>query len=86
VLQNLYSHPVQMQDGTMVTADENYLRESILTPAAKVTAGYQPVMPAFQGPGQRGTAARADRVCQVAVGAAGKRESIMEAEFRRNTI
>ena len=34
---------------TIVTADENYLRESILTPAAKVTAGYQPVMPAFQG-------------------------------------
>jgi cytochrome c oxidase subunit 2 len=33
----------------VVTADENYLRESILTPAAKVTAGYQPVMPAFQG-------------------------------------
>ena len=32
-----------------MTADENYLRESILTPAAKVTAGYQPVMPAFQG-------------------------------------
>ena len=49
VLQNLYSHPVQLLDGTTVTADENYLRESILTPAAKVTAGYQPVMPAFQG-------------------------------------
>ena len=49
VLQNLYSHPVQLHDGTMVTADENYLRESILTPAAKVTAGFQPVMPAFQG-------------------------------------
>jgi len=49
VLQNLYSHPVQLHDGTVVTADENYLRESILTPAAKVTAGYQPVMPAFQG-------------------------------------
>ena len=32
-----------------MTADENYLRESILTPAAKLTAGYQPVMPAFQG-------------------------------------
>jgi len=40
---------VQLLDGTTVTADENYLRESILTPAAKVTAGYQPVMPAFQG-------------------------------------
>ncbi len=49
VLQNLYGHPVQLLDSTVVTADENYLRESILTPAAKVTAGYQPVMPAFQG-------------------------------------
>jgi len=49
VLRNVYAHPVQLQDGTMVTADENYLRESILTPAAKLTAGYQPVMPAFQG-------------------------------------
>jgi len=49
VLQNLYSHPVQLLDGAVVTADENYIRESILTPAAKVTAGYQPVMPAFQG-------------------------------------
>ena len=49
VLQNLYSHPVQLHDGTVVTADENYLRESILTPGAKVTAGFQPVMPAFQG-------------------------------------
>jgi cytochrome c oxidase subunit II len=49
VLRNVFGHPVQLQDGSVVTADENYLRESILTPAAKVTAGYQPVMPAFQG-------------------------------------
>ena len=49
MLQNVYAHPVQLEDGSVVTADENYLRESILTPAAKVTAGYQPVMPAFQG-------------------------------------
>jgi cytochrome c oxidase subunit 2 len=49
VLQGVFGHPVQLLDGTVVTADENYLRESILTPAAKVTAGYQPVMPAFQG-------------------------------------
>jgi cytochrome c oxidase subunit 2 len=49
MLQNVFGHPVQLQDGTVVTADENYLRESILNPAAKVTAGYQPVMPAFQG-------------------------------------
>jgi cytochrome c oxidase subunit 2 len=49
VLRNVFAHPVQLHDGTVVTADENYLRESILTPAVKVTAGYQPVMPAFQG-------------------------------------
>jgi cytochrome c oxidase subunit II len=49
VLQNLFGHPVQLLDGAVVTADENYLRESILTPAAKVREGYQPVMPAFQG-------------------------------------
>ena len=29
--------------------DEAYLRESILQPGAKITAGYQPVMPTFQG-------------------------------------
>ena len=49
MLQNVYAHPVKLEDGSVVTADENYLRESILTPDAKVTAGYQPVMPAFQG-------------------------------------
>jgi cytochrome c oxidase subunit II len=49
VLQNIFGHPVQLQDGTFVTADENYVRESILTPSAKITAGFQPVMPAFQG-------------------------------------
>jgi len=32
-----------------VIADEAYIRESILMPAAKITAGYQPIMPTFQG-------------------------------------
>jgi cytochrome c oxidase subunit II len=49
VLQNVFGRPVQLHDGTVVMADENYVRESILTPAAKLIAGYQPVMPAFQG-------------------------------------
>jgi cytochrome c oxidase subunit 2 len=48
-LVNLYGQPVKLSDGTTVTADEAYLRESILNPAAKVVAGYQPVMPTFQG-------------------------------------
>ena len=30
-------------------ADENYIRESIINPQAKVVAGYQPLMPTFQG-------------------------------------
>jgi cytochrome c oxidase subunit 2 len=49
MLEGVFGHPVQLLDGTVVTADENYLRESILQPAAKVAAGFQPVMPAFQG-------------------------------------
>ena len=30
-------------------ADEEYLRESILNPQAKIVAGFQPIMPTFQG-------------------------------------
>jgi cytochrome c oxidase subunit 2 len=40
---------VPLQNGETVLADEAYVRESILTPAAKIVAGYQPVMPAYQG-------------------------------------
>jgi cytochrome c oxidase subunit 2 len=32
-----------------VVADEAYIRESILQPKAKIVAGYQPIMPTFQG-------------------------------------
>jgi cytochrome c oxidase subunit 2 len=49
MLENVFGNPVQLHDGSVVTADESYIRESILAPAAKVTAGFQPVMPAFQG-------------------------------------
>ena len=30
-------------------ADENYLRESIEIPTAKMVKGYQPIMPAYKG-------------------------------------
>jgi cytochrome c oxidase subunit 2 len=49
VLQGLFGKQVQLQNNTVVTVDESYLRESILHPSAQITAGYQPVMPAFQG-------------------------------------
>ena len=35
--------------GEAGVADENYIRESILYPKAKVVAGYQPVMPSYKG-------------------------------------
>jgi len=40
---------VDLQDGTTAVVDEAYLRESILRPSVKVTAGFQPTMPTFQG-------------------------------------
>ncbi len=48
-LVGVFGRPVQLAGGGTVIADENYVRESILNPAAKVVAGYQPVMPTFQG-------------------------------------
>ena len=40
---------VELASGDQVVADDTYLRESILRPQAKLVAGYQPVMPTFQG-------------------------------------
>ena len=48
-LNGVYSGTVRLADGTTVVADESYIRESILQPKAKIVAGYQPVMPTFQG-------------------------------------
>ena len=45
----LFGHSVKLVNGQSVEADENYLRESILVPGAKVVAGYENVMPVFQG-------------------------------------
>ncbi len=38
-----------MANSAPVTIDENYIRESILNPTAKVVEGFQPVMPSYQG-------------------------------------
>ena len=48
-LVGLYSNKVNLDTGSTVAAGEAYLRESILNPRAKVVAGFQPVMPSFQG-------------------------------------
>jgi cytochrome c oxidase subunit II len=49
VLQNLFGKTVELASGERIVADEAYIRESILNPQAKITAGYQPIMPTFQG-------------------------------------
>ena len=45
----IYGSKVRLADGTTVTIDDSYIRESILQPNAKIVAGFQPVMPSFQG-------------------------------------
>jgi cytochrome c oxidase subunit 2 len=51
VLDDVFGNPVALADGSTVVADENYLRESILRPQARVVAGYGPPvnMPTYQG-------------------------------------
>jgi cytochrome c oxidase subunit II len=45
----VFGHQQQMSNGQTVMADENYVRESILTPSAKVVKGFDNIMPVFQG-------------------------------------
>jgi cytochrome c oxidase subunit 2 len=44
-----FGRKVLLADGTSVTTDEEYLRESIYDPKAKVVKGYPAVMPTFKG-------------------------------------
>jgi len=45
----LYGKPVLLSNGQTVIADDNYLRESILDPSAKIVKGYTAIMPTFRG-------------------------------------
>jgi len=49
LLQGLYRNPVPLADGSVVTADDQYLRDSILQPAKQISAGYDNIMPSFSG-------------------------------------
>lgn len=48
-LLGVFGHSVKLTTGETVMADETYVRESILSPSAKIVAGYTPIMPVFQG-------------------------------------
>jgi mono/diheme cytochrome c family protein len=44
---NIFGRQEQLTDGTTITADEEYLRESIVDPNAKIVEGYDPVMASY---------------------------------------
>jgi cytochrome c oxidase subunit 2 len=48
-LVGLYGNPVLLDDGRTVTADETYIRESIMNPGAKIASGFKNIMPTFEG-------------------------------------
>jgi cytochrome c oxidase subunit 2 len=48
-LGGIYGHPVPLEGGGFVTADDQYIHDSILKPDAQIAAGYKPIMPNFTG-------------------------------------
>jgi cytochrome c oxidase subunit II len=48
-LNGIYGTTAHMTDGSDVLVDDNYIRESILEPQAKIVAGFQPVMATYKG-------------------------------------
>ena len=48
-LSGIYGHPVPLEDGTFVVADDQYIHDSILKPNSQIVAGYKPIMPNYTG-------------------------------------
>ena len=48
-LVGLFGRQTPLEGGQSVRADEAYVKESIINPQAKIVAGFQPIMPTFQG-------------------------------------
>lgn len=48
-LVGLYGQQEELADGSTVTVDDAYIRESILFPQRKIVAGYEGIMPTYQG-------------------------------------
>jgi cytochrome c oxidase subunit 2 len=48
-VRGMFGSEVELQGGTKVKADENYIRESIMDPMKKIVKGYAPHMPTFRG-------------------------------------
>ena len=48
-LANVYGAKLTLTSGQTITADEAYLRQSILNPSQHITQGFAPIMPTYQG-------------------------------------
>ncbi len=49
MLEGIYRKPVALSDGTTVIADDQYIHDSILLPNRQISAGYEAMMPTYQG-------------------------------------
>ena len=47
ILNGVFGHEVKLRGGETLVADEEYIRESIMNPSAKLVDGYAPLMPTF---------------------------------------
>ena len=47
-LDSLWGKQVKLNNGEVVTVDQNYVRESIMNPGAKIVSGYQLLMPVYR--------------------------------------
>lgn len=48
-LLGIVGHEVELSDGVKVKVDENYIRESIVDPNARIVKGFSPMMPTYKG-------------------------------------
>jgi cytochrome c oxidase subunit 2 len=48
-LAEVYGSKLQLRDGSSISVDDAFLRETILNPSEHTTAGYAPIMPTYQG-------------------------------------
>ena len=48
-LVGIFGQPQPLEGGQTAIADEQYIRESILRPNVQIVAGYQPIMPSYEG-------------------------------------
>lgn len=49
LLAGIYGRDIALKDGSKVVVNDEYIRESIVRPLSKVVAGFEPVMPTYEG-------------------------------------